>query len=626
MKKTLIAAIAIATASLANAQEPDWSVPVDGAAKKIYFDFRTQTPILETADKFLGFSPESKSCAWTIIKSEHESYMKRSQAFLSSDELKDRATELFEELDGSHYAKLNNLIIDAASGEVVLGDNASPFNHLEEYYAVPEINAMLLIVKTDKEFLLYAIDIKSNKQLWKLKLDDVPKGKEYKLLMKDEEHAAIFKMKMMQPLIADNGNLILGYRKKLYQVDSKSGAIIWENPCVPAKFVLSPDKKNIFYVEKAENVDAIDGLSRMVGLIDTQSGKALWAEPLKLNGYFVDVRFQGDDKMLISSQLEVMQYRQSTGEKLWKKPFGGDFIYDLVDSPDGIMVYFGAKYMLINPETGIAQWKSPQEIRDIDETAGMFAAVYRRDYDKSRLIFTPRRLVIYDKEKLYGAPKISIPLVETDLVGFDDKNHKLILLNGKKLMIIDPDNDLKRPDAISIKIENPSEMLAFNVLDDGYFIYGLREYMRISGGNVASSTTFPQLKANRQERTLTLVLDLAKSIAAAGNSSENVFCTAPTAFSNQKNAKYCQEFYSKFQDNSKCKPIARVNQNNCVFLTTASQGGKESASLAIIDKNSGKETSRIALGNGSVSAYAIDMNSNTVYYVSDGKFCAVTIK
>jgi hypothetical protein len=67
--KKMIFASAILAATQLQAQQVEWSAPVQGDAKTIFFHNFTQTPVLEMENNWVGIDNANHKVAWTIKKS-----------------------------------------------------------------------------------------------------------------------------------------------------------------------------------------------------------------------------------------------------------------------------------------------------------------------------------------------------------------------------------------------------------------------------------------------------------------------------------------------------------------------------------------------------------------------------
>ncbi len=629
MRKQLLTLFAFAFASFANAQTPDWSVPVDGKAESIFFNSFTQTPILETNNKFVGFDAEKKSQIWTIDKSKFNTALKLSNKINNfAGESKNLEEEIdYEEIDYTQFARINNFIIDVATGQVVLGDDNTAFKKMEAWDVIPSLNLALIKVTTEDAIRVYAVDIATDAVLWNVKVADSGKGKDaLKFLARQAGLQGL--RKLVAPSVNPDGNIIYGHAKNLYLINAKSGEVIWTNECNPAMAEFSPDSKYVVVAEAAGGLatGSFD-FSRKVNCIDTKTGKSTWGEPIKLGGIFTTLYFEGNDQVILGSSGDVCSYSLSSNTQLWKKAYSATDVYNFERTDEGIIVYYSNKAMCLDPATGTKVWKSAETLKDVDEDAGK---AFHKMYGNAKLVYTPKKLIIYPKDKFWAKAKFNFSIDETDRVGFDDKNNKVIVLNGKKIFIIDPQNDSKRSDATAAKVSSPKDIIAFNIVDDGYFIYGMKEYVKLNGDkSVAGQADYPQLKTNMFAKTFLALSRIQNEVMSTtityGDQTIGLFCSAEEANQQAKSAQIRASMLKDMKANDKLKKAVRANNNIGVFMTSAKENGEEVVALAVVDKNSGKEIKRVTFSHNRAVVYEVDLNTNTVYYFEDGKFNAMKL-
>lgn len=230
MKKQLLTLLALGLAGLANAQTPDWSLPISGNVKSIFFNDFTQTPIVESEDKYIGIDQSTKSVAWSIDKS---SLGAKALSVLSSNN--NSVAKDYNEIYNTHIAACSAVVFDVATGEVILGNNENSFDQFVSGDAIPELNIALVKVRTDGFHYLYAIDIATNKVLWKTQLEKSTIASGIIKASVGRMYGLNFTRQLLDPIV-NNSNIIYASGKILYAIDSKNGKITWQKEANPAFF------------------------------------------------------------------------------------------------------------------------------------------------------------------------------------------------------------------------------------------------------------------------------------------------------------------------------------------------------------------------------------------------------
>lgn len=596
---------------MVNAQTPDWSVPVSGTPKQIFFNQFTQTPVLETGDKFVGINSDSKSIAWTIEKSNLAGASKAA-AMITGD----KSLEIlpYVEVENTQFAVCTNVIFDVATGQVVLGDDATTFTKMEGYDVIPELNAVLFKVRTSDSYMAYLVDLESNKVLWGTKVGNFSATGNALKSLGEAASGRNFSFKNVETVVNCDNNIVYSHFNSLMLLNAKDGSLVWENECKPAFVRLTENGKYIISVEKAGGLTAgAAAFSKKVNCIDAVTGKNVWPETLKLDGgAFVAMAFVSNDEVLLASDRDLMLYSISTGKGLWKKSFSANFINSLAITSEGAKVSFGNKITMVNIKDGTKLWKNPIKLDGVSEEAGAF---YQKDYAKSYVVLTGECVGVFNTAD--NKKKFTIDLDKEDKVAFDDKNNKVVVANGKKVYIISPDNDAKCPAPLKAKLDSPKEISGVYCSDKGQFVYGNKEYMMINNDmTVASQKVYPQLKTKSHAGLITLAQFAAPSSVTKGFADVTGYRSSDAASRARKQLKA----------NNKQKKAVRADETRTVFLTGESLADGDVVKLALVDKTTGKEVSVTEFSKDRNVVYNIDFVSNVVYFYEDGAVKCLTLK
>lgn len=632
MKRLALASTVLLFAQL-HAQEVEWSAPVTGKPTSIFFHDFTQTPILETGKSWTGMDDENHKVAWSINKSaKNETLKKVSKVNALSgskdNEVKGLIQEDYREIDGTQFAFVSGVIVDVVNGQAVVGSESTPCKLLQEDI-IPSMNAVLFKVEIESKEMVYAVDLESDNVLWKTQLSEISKGKS---LMKGfvatqtGDANTFTSPTRFVPGVDKNGNIIYANGKFLYLLNKSNGSVKWKNECNPGKFIIDKTGKFIYVVERVGAL-AISGapLGKKMSCLFADNGNKRWSEPMKLEGSFTDLIELNDRQIVVATMTNIDVYDLASAKPVWKKPYSMPFFKSVENTKDGLLVYYGNKMNLINPVDGKPVWSKPVELEDVDNT---ISAQVRKDYNQTFAIFTNSKFVVFDKNT--NKKKWSMGLSKGDRVAFDDVNGKALVISGKKIYVLTPDADAKKPAAVEAKLTAADELVGYQVSDNGYFIYGAKEFIMVSkDGKVLEQKVYPQLKTGRWANAAMIASEIGSGIMSArfvdgnGNATGGVFCDAETA---EQSARAYDELVKQRHEmkaNAKQKKAVRSSDNVAVFMTSQKANGQEQVALALVDKNTGKEIKTFQFSNDRDVVYEIDFNTNHVYFVEGGKLTSM---
>lgn len=603
MKKQLLTLLALGLAGLANAQTPDWSLPISGNVKSIFFNDFTQTPIVESEDKYIGIDQSTKSVAWSIDKS---SLGAKALSVLSSNN--NSIAKDYSEIYNTHIAVCSAVVFDVATGEIILGNNENSFDQFVSGDAIPELNIALVKVRTDGFHYLYAIDIATNKVLWKTQLEKSTIASGLIKASVGRMYGLNFTRQLLDPIV-NNSNIIYASGKILYAIDSKNGKITWQKEANPAFFSITPNGKYIITAEPKGGVTSgQEGYSRKISCFDAATGDNVWAS-VKLDGFFKGLSFVNDNEVVIADDQQVQKYEIATAKGLWKKPHKGTNTSAAVVTNEGIKHYYGNKIQLLDVATGAELWKKEIKLVGLDDES---LNAFQKDYENNFVIVTNNKVGVFKKA---DASKIFVVSLdpEKDQVAFDDIRNKVIVTTGKKLIIIDPEKDTKAPEALKVKLNEPKELTGVYCSQNGEFIYGQGEYIFVgTDPNNAVSKVYPRLKTAFEKY-------------AKFKGIENVSGFVPLSVGlPMTNVRVPVNI--PFQINTKKRTAPRGNDNIQVFITGETSDAGDIIKLALVNKTTGEEIKQIEFSKNRGVIYEIDFNANVVYYYDNGNFNVMTLK
>jgi outer membrane protein assembly factor BamB len=632
--KKMIFASAILAATQLQAQQVEWSAPVQGDAKTIFFHNFTQTPVLEMENNWVGIDNANHKVAWTIKKSAKNEALKKVSKIdkltggkSSEDVAGALVQEDYIEIPNTQFALVSGVIIDIVNGTQVVGSEAAPIKKLLKNQIVPTLNIVLFKVEdADSKVSVHAVDIETDKILWKKVLTDVNKKKNaLKGFVKMNGGELPEGSDVFEPSTDPDGNIFYAHERMLYLLDKQTGASKWELECNPGAVIQSKDKKNLYVPERGNTITGKFG--KTLHCISAATGKKVWANPLALEGSYFKLIELDNNQIAVVSTSTIMLYNASNAAKVWKKPYGAPFISRVDVLSDGLEVYYGNRIDKVNLSTGKSALGKPIVLEDVDPNT---STLVRKDYDNSYVIFTPTAFAV--KNKANNKKKWNFYLSQTDRVAFDDVNKKALAICGKKIYVLDPDNQAKRPSAVEAKLDDADALIGYKLGDKGYFIYGAKEYIMISkDGKVLSQKVYPQLKTGGWARFGLAMASVATGIqgttvTTADGHTTGLFCDAETAEANANASMALSDLRKEMKSNSKQRVAARSSDDTAIFVTSQKSKGNETVSLVIVDKNSGEEIKTVNFSDDRDVVFEIDFNTNMLYFVDKGVLKAMNLK
>lgn len=639
MKRKLVFVFVLLYGSLWAQTGVNWTVPLNDKGNVIFFHAFTQTPIVETAGAYYGIDAEKKAVLWTVEKSAALKALKSVNTVSAltggGDITGGMELNEYTEIPYTQYAIIGKNLLDAATGEVVVGEGKKTYKSVISYDIVPELNLLLFQVKSGEGGRrLYAIDIATNKIVWETKLKEANEGKDVMKMV--AKAAGLQALNLFAPIANADGNIIYNNDGILVLLNGQTGEILWQNACNPGTFFMDREQKKLYVIEKRSGMStvlpwkAMKAFGKKVYCLDAMTGKNLWRNPVKLEASYVSYAFVNDGQILLAHEDGVNLYDVSTGNKVWKKDYKAGNLKEMTATPAGVELLYGNKIMLVNLQTGKKVWKKPIELADVDENS-KFDPV-RREYDKTRLIVTEGAVIVYDRKS--GKKKWALSIPKDSRIAFDDANGK-VLIASKFIYIIDPEIQAKKPKPAEAKVKNPKDIAGYEVNDKNYFIYGAAEYLVIDKkAKVLEHKVYPQLKGKQWLRAgLTLVNAVSGVMGSRVefyNGQEKtgeagLFVNAEAAKTFAEAAQAQTDFYKHLKQNDKQRRAVRVNGQQAYFLRGIKENGEEKIGLVVVDKCTGQELKTIDFTNNRDVVYEIDLYNNRLYYADDNQLKVIDL-
>ena len=639
--KSILLILVLAFCYQLNAQnEVTWKVPVSGEAKSIFFHPFTQTPIVETADAYYGIDRQNHTILWNVKKSATKKALRTVSTITSlagsSDITQLMDLREYTEIPNTQFISVNNTLLDVATGEVVLGENKNPYKTLINWHILPQQNLLLLNVKAEDDTQkLYAIDIATNEIKWGTQLADASKMKDLAKFVTTNSN--LYSIDLSQPCALQNGNIIYSNDGKLMLLNGIGGGIMWENACNPGTFFTDTDQTHIFVVERnssLSNMVSIKGpksFGKKVIALDINTGKTSWNSPIKLDGNFLTHQFIDNNQLLLAYEDGINLYNLQNGEKVWKKNFKASNLKDVNLVSTGIELQYGNKLTVVDPKTGKSNLKKPIEFKDIDEKSKF--DFISKEYAQTRMIITEAAIMGYDLKT--GKTKWTLKYPKETRIAFDDAAQKVLVLTSKSIYLIAPDQASKKIKPLTAKLNNGKEILGYETTPNGYFIYGMKEYILLDkNGEMIAQQSYPQLKEKQLERTALLTAGIVSGLMSsrvetyAGSektSETGIFVDIEAAKNFEAASNYQMQLRKEMKANAKQRKSVRTDATKAYFLKGTKDNNTNKIELIVVDKQTGKELKAIPFSDDRSVIYEIDQLNNQLYFVENNQFCTINL-
>ncbi|WP_109299886.1 PQQ-binding-like beta-propeller repeat protein [Aquimarina sp. AU474] len=454
----------------------DKQVNFDGKIEELFFHEFSAVPIVLTDKTVAGIDAEKGTKIWEV-KGDRISLL---GGAIQSDQSN------YEMVPFSPYIIVSNLLIDTRDGKVILDKEKEGYKKIKSFQIIPELESFIFQCTTEEKTInkSFLVSLKSNDVKWKKDLTLKKRG-------------------TLDNLVVDkNNNIAFSLGSNFFILNSADGNVILNEEEKIGKIYLNPSK-DIFYAVEA----AGGGLGSMMGAAITMNlnklvalgdkiyafnadGSKAWKKPLKLDEGFMFVQ-EVDGKMFVKHEKAGSLYDYKTGEKLWKKDFEKRRINEVEKVAEGYMVYYGARKLLVD-EVGKKIWKKPQFngndfLADVGEedTYDEFA------YSKGSIIATPYRISYYEDGVKKAIWKFGVD--EDTRIAYDEKEKNVIVLDGKKLYLLNPDKGWGKDNNQKLELKKHKDFNRLEVRGDNYFLSSSWEYAIVGkDGKVKKTQYYPQ--------------------------------------------------------------------------------------------------------------------------------------
>jgi outer membrane protein assembly factor BamB len=626
MKKLCLTLGCVALLSASFAQKtPDWTLDLEGTPKSVFIHDFTGIPVVETSTNFYGVDYPNKKILWKTTKSASTERMNQAAKVANMTGASAAAgvnlseTATFSPVPMSPYAIAGEELIEVSTGKVL----QSGLTTVVEHDFLYDVYALLLKVKSGNNISLLYIDLEKKEVLWKKEL-----GSDLGKQLAKIAGVGFTRLNAFAPQTTENGDIVYKYEKKLMLINAKDGTSKWENECNPGTFFVDNTQAHLVVVEQAGGIAGLSGavaFGRNMFALDLASGKNLWAKPVELDERFVLHKNLSEDKFLVAHEDGLNIYSYKTGEATWKKDFKANNFKNVEIKNDGFEVLYGNKMMLVNKETGKEAWKKALKLDIPEDEEGN---VSKKEYKKGMLVWAATYIGMFDYEK--GKKMWKMSLGKDARIAIDEKGSRVAVLNGSKFFLFNPEELVKAPKALKIKIKEPFEITSFETRSNGYYLQGLNEYLFLDkDGNVLAQNYFKQLATDRLAKTMLM----ASSIATGGMSIEvTVSVNGGPAVtggvfvgSAQTRAALADVSDAHYAAYNKLRNASKSSNDFGYFVKGEKTKEGDKMSLVKVDKNGGKEAGEFSLGSDRKVIYELMPNINLGFVVINNQLAVYNL-
>ena len=502
--------------------------------------------------------------------------------------------------------KTRGLLIDASNGDVVF-DTKDGGYRIKTYTIFPEQGAILFEMLNGSERALMKFSLKDWKSEWIAALG-TPKG----LIGKAMDIASSASFIDQGPMFSKGGKAIIGIKSQIYAIDMATGKVSWD---------MTTDKKIKALVHSDLNNSVYVGVrkSKTLTVLDGDSGKDITPGKLKLKGTLLDIRPDGNGKLVLVETEGFNLIDPKSNDLIWKKsykiayldeviPYKGNFLAVGKSEKDGSisMVDKDGKKVWDGKVKGYSYYVTPTP------KGVMYISTQRSNilgYDDGK--------DVWDKDvKFKSIPAVTYDDKEDKVVLFENKKGYKFDLNSGKVTQFAEDIELK-------EVKKTTPLLAESV-DAGYFIFADQHTSLLTrDGKLAYTEYYEPIQTVDLTTMAQIGMNFAGvdvDVAGAMQNMETLSMLANGAYrgsADQSDAKTKSKTYGAYVNNSPVMEITTTRYKNSrstkdnMFIVAKLPGGSEYYIL-MVNKNSGEVAKKIKLDDKTPN-YFIDEIDNRVF-------------
>lgn len=621
MKKTLFTFLTLSGMYFgAFAQrQPDHIIDLKNHIQEINIHQITGIPIAVTNESYYGIDPNTNKTVWKVDRA---LYQKLSN-------LTDDTPEDFFEVALTPYAIINDNLVDVRSGKLIIDKTKDNIKRLKKYDTMLPIGVVLLEGASDGVQYLFCVDLNKTELKWKAKIGTTS-------MLKDAVKGAIpenpFTTGSFKTIVSKNGNFIYKADKHLISINGADGTVMWDLNINPGQAFFNNDESCLMVVDKGGsmmsmvtnsmtlNLNKLEALGKEMTAIDPQTGKTKYE--LKLEDRYKWTADFGDE-FFVASTAGGNLYSYANGQKKFKKDFDEKRIQDIQKTNEGYLISYKNEQMLVD-QTGKKLWKKPVVIEDVSDDVDYD----RYDYKTGYVIAYKSYLGYYVKDQKKPVWKLSLD--EKAKLAYDALHQNILILDGEKYYIINPEKSAEKPKPLKVKLKDDGD--SFNVVDikpNSYFFSGPFEYFitDISGNiikqkyfkepggfmrqlaNVGSGVLAAAAAYQATAGLMNMDKGIAQSLTGLGESGKQTFKKGVNQY-NSTNALASGAALLQAFGGPRYNAFASTPSNAYYFT----KGENNDKLLIRVLKDNGDETDKLIFLNNK-PVYQIDYITNKVFYL-----------
>lgn len=634
MKKNIFTLfLVVISLSVFSQRKPDNVIDLKNHLQEINIHQITGVPIAVTNEAYFGIDPSTNQTLWKVDRS---LYQKLSNLTETEQD--------FFEVTLTPYAIINDNLVDVRTGKLIIDKTKESIKRLKKYDTMLPLGILLIEGASEGTQYLYCIDLSKNELKWKAKIGTTS-------MLKDAIRNAVpenpFTTGSFKTIVSKAGNFIYKSGKHLISINGKDGAIMWDLNNDPGQAFFNKSESRLMVVDKGGsmmsmmtsavtmNMNKMEALGKEVTALDPTTGKTLFE--IKLNDKYKWADDFGDEFFIASTDGGNL-YSYETGQKKFKKDFDEKRIHYVQKTAEGYLIAYKNKQMLVDA-TGKNIWKKAVEIEDISDDVDYD----RYEYNNGYIIAYKSYLGYYAKDQKKPLWKIGVD--EKAKLAFDGYHRNILILDGEKYYIINPDKSAEKPKPLKVKLKDDGD--SFNVVDikeNSYFFSGPYEYFitdingkilkqkyykqpgelgrhlaNIGTGVIAAAAAY-QATAGLMNQGMGVANVLGGTFAPLGESGAGLIDKGTAQFNKGINQVYSVNALAAGANLLSAFGGSRYNAfgstiTNAYYFTKGENGEKL---LVRVLKENGNETDKLIFLNNK-PVYEIDYITNKIFYLHNNE-------
>lgn len=612
--------IFLGSAISAQVIEPLAVQPLENNAKKIFLNSFTGIPVLQTTKAYMGMNPKDGSIMWTVERKGGTAAMEVLDG--------DSETRDFDEIPNSPLVFASGSLLNVTNGKVLIDGTKNELNILRTHYVLPEQEMLLLEIGGKGAIYLYGVDPFENVQKFGVKLRELSG-----LSQSMSENSAKAGAGDLQPQFNAAGNLLYPNGKYLGLIDLKSGNLKW-NEKLNAGYIFTNEAGTRMVV--AEKRGGLGGLvdvsgtggspkkfGKKIHLIDTDTGKGVWKKEQKMDGNVLYVTpYDGGFLVVHDEGMNIYSFDDPKGNTRWKKDYKEKGVSSVDMLPEGLMVYFKNKRMLVDPQNGEELWKKAEKLEkerngfswlSVNEPEVLQLGQHEVTINRNEISFGKgfsTRTYTFDQYLIDGDRIVGTNFLDEGVTRIGKLQYKVTALefNNEKVASSSKQFGMKRG------------LEAFDKVADGYFFYNdrgfvLMDYNSADGFDERKSEYYPD--PNAALRAFTNIAMASGSIAYAGKQTSNMVTGQNSVSQYERkmdNLNNANEAAYGFAGERKIN--GQIHDEFAFFFANDEGQGP---TLFKVLKDTGEEVKKYRFDDDT-PLYVIDYRYNRLYFQSHKKF------